>query len=399
MPHPEDVAAQGKGPGAWLIVSLAVACAVTVANLYYAQPLVGPISQSFGLDLSTAGLILMTIQLGYVLGLLFLVPLGDLVENKSLILITMGCLIVSLVIAASAPNAALFFISSFLLGVTAVGTQMLLPVVAHLTPERIRGQTVGTVVGGLLFGILLSRPLATLVAGQFGWRTMFAASSVAMVPIIALLAIALPRRKPEHALTYRSLIRSLWELMRDTPVLQRRGAYQALLFGAFIMFWTAVPILLEAPPFQLGHVALSAFMLSGVAGAFIAPLAGRLADRGRSQIVTLVSIIAVAFAFVLTWIGGTGSLTLMVIAGIVVDAGAQANFMVGQRAIYALAPEIRSRLNALYLACAFFGGAIGSAISSYALAQGGAAGLGLIGIGLALLALALFATEFLRRRD
>jgi predicted MFS family arabinose efflux permease len=387
-----------QGPGGGLVLSLAIACGVTVANLYYAQPLVGPISGSFALSLATAGLIVSMIQLGYVLGLLFLVPLGDLVENKSLILLMLGCLVASLLISAAAPSAAIFIASSFLLGITAVGTQMILPVAAHLTPEHIRGQTVGTVMSGLLFGILLARPLSTLVAGAFGWRAMYLISAAAMCAVVVLMACVLPRRRPQHTLTYPTLIRSLWNLLLTTPVLQRRAAYQALLFGAFIMFWTAVPLLLQAPPFSLGHLALSAFMLSGVGGAFVAPLAGRLADRGYIPAVTGATMIAVALSFILTWIGSTGSVVIMVIAGILIDAGAQANFVAGQRAIYALPANIRSRLNALYLAFVFFGGALGSAVSGYAISRGGAPLLCGIGISIAGVALALFATEFLGRR-
>jgi predicted MFS family arabinose efflux permease len=321
MSQSSEPAAQGEGPGAWLILSLAIACGVTVANLYYAQPLVGPISASFALGLATAGLIVAMIQLGYVLGLLFLVPLGDLVENKSLILLMLCCLVASLMISAAAPSAAIFIASSFLLGITAVGTQMILPVAAHLTPEHIRGQTVGTVMSGLLFGILLARPLSTLVAGEFGWRAVYLVSAAAMCAVVVLMARVLPRRRPQHTLTYATLIRSLWDLLLTTPVLQRRAAYQALLFGAFMLFWTAVPLLLQAPPFSLGHLALSAFMLSGVGGAFVAPVAGRLADRGYIAAVTGTTMIAVALSFVLAWIGSAGSVAIMVIAGILLDAG------------------------------------------------------------------------------
>jgi predicted MFS family arabinose efflux permease len=397
MLHSSKTSTLDQGPGGGLVLSLAIACGVTVANLYYAQPLVGPISGSFDLSLATAGLIVSMIQLGYVLGLLFLVPLGDLVENKSLILLMLGCLVASLLISAAAPSAAIFIASSFLLGITAVGTQMILPVAAHLTPEHIRGQTVGTVMSGLLFGILLARPLSTLVAGAFGWRAMYLISAAAMCAVVVLMACVLPRRRPQHTLTYPTLIHSLWNLLLTTPVLQRRAAYQALLFGAFIMFWTAVPLLLQAPPFSLGHLALSAFMLSGVGGAFVAPLAGRLADRGYIPAVTGATMIAVALSFILTWIGSTGSVVIMV-AGILIDAGAQANFVAGQRAIYALPANIRSRLNALYLAFVFFGGALGSAVSGYAISRGGAPLLCGIGISIAGVALALFATEFLGRR-
>ena len=392
-----EISVQDKGPGAGLILALAIASGVTVANLYYAQPLVGTISASFGLDIAAAGLIVTIIQFGYVLGLLFLVPLGDFIENKSLILTMLGGLIASLLISAAAPSTAIFVASSFLLGFSAVGTQMILPLAAHLAPEHRRGQSVGTVMSGVLIGILLARPVSTLVAGEFGWRAMYLISAAAMCAVVVLMALVLPRRRPQHALTYGTLLYSLWDLLRTTPVLRWRAAYQALMFGAFIMFWTATPLLLQAPPFSLGHLALSAFLLSGAGGALIAPLAGRLADRGHVRAVTGLAMVAAALCFALTWIGGSGSVAVIVIAGILLDAGVQANFVSGQREIYALSPTIRSRLNALYLALVFLGGALGSAMGGYAVARGGVVLFSAIGLGIALVALLLFAAESLVR--
>jgi predicted MFS family arabinose efflux permease len=382
------------GPGPWLILSLAIAGGATVANLYYAQPLIGQIGQSFGVDVSAAGLIVTMLQLGYVAGLFFIVPLGDLIENKRLILITLAGVIISLIAAATATAVWVFVAASLLLGLTATATQMIVPIAAHLAPEHRRGQVVGTVVSGLLMGILLARPLSTLFGGEFGWRAMYGFSGVVMCAALLIMAFALPRRNPRPGLTYGALIGSLWHLLLSTPVLQRRAIYQAFFFGAFTMFWTAVPLLLEAAPFSLGHVALSAVMLSGVIGAFVAPLAGRLADRGHGQAVTGISIALLAITFVLTWLGSSGSLALFVIAGITLDAGTQANLVVGQKAIYALPAEIRSRLNALYLAIFFLGGALGSALSGFAVTRGGGAAFSAIGLGFAMLAFAVFVTEF-----
>jgi predicted MFS family arabinose efflux permease len=398
MPHSPDSPIRDDSPGGWLILAFAFACGVTVANVYYAQPLVGPISQSFGISIATGSFIVTLIQLGYVGGLLLLAPLGDLIENKKLILLTLGALITCLLISAAAPAPGIFLASSLLLGISAVGTQMIIPMAAHLTPERRRGRVVGTVVSGALFGILLARPLSTLIAGTFGWRAVYIFSAAAMCGIVVLMACVLPRRQPQHTLTYGKLIHSLWDLLLSTPILQRRAAYQALFYGAFSMFWTSTPLLLEAPPFSLGHIAMSAFLLSGAAGAAIAPLAGRLADRGYSRALTGAAIVAMGLAFVLTWIGGTGSLTAMVLAGIVLDAGSQTHLVTGQRAIFTLAPEIRSRLNALFMGLFFFGGAIGSAVSGAAVAHGGATLVSMIGLGITLLALLLFATEFRRKR-
>jgi len=394
--------ARDDGPGGWLIFAFAVSCAITVANIYYAQPLIRPISESFGLDLSRAGIVMTMMLFGYVAGLFFLAPLGDLVENKTLILVTLGALIVSLLICAAAPTATIFAASTLLLGLTAVGTQMIMPVVAHLAPAQRRGHIVGTVVSGLLFGVLLSRPLATMVAGSFGWRAVFVMSAALMCGVLVLMAMVLPRRMPQHTLTYAALIRSLWHLMRTTRILQRRSAFQCLLFGSFSLFWTAMPLVLQEPPFSFGHLAMSAFLLSGAGGALIAPVAGKLADHGHGNTVTAVAMLTVLASFVLTAIAGMGhgaaAIALFVIAGILIDAGTQASFVSGQRMIYNLPGDIRSRLNALYLASAFFGGAVGSGLSGVAVTHGGTTMVAAIGIGVSLLALALFGLDAASRK-
>jgi predicted MFS family arabinose efflux permease len=227
-------------------------------------------------------------------------------------------------------------------------------------------------------------------------------SAALMCGVLVLMMITLPRRKPEHSLNYATLIRSLWDLALTTRVLQQRAAYQCLLYGSFSLFWTAMPLVLEQPPFSFGHIAMSAFLLSGAGGALVAPWAGKLADHGRGDLVTVTAMLLVLASFVVTWIGGhTGgatAVTLFVVAGILIDAGTQGNVVAGQRAIYALASATRSRLNALFLAGAFFGGAVGSAFSGFAVARGGTTMIALIGIGASLLALALFGLEVASRK-
>lgn len=389
--------AKSADPGFWIILSLAIACGFTIANIYYAQPLIGPISETFHLDISASGLIVTMIQFGYVVGLIFLAPLGDLLENKTLILTTLGAVIVSLVISSFAPTTSVFIAASLLLGITATATQMLIPVAAHLAPEHKRGQIVGTVMSGLLFGILLARPLSTLIAGIIGWRGVYLMSAAAMLGVVVMLSFTLPRRKPDHALNYFKLLGSLWTLLITTPPLQRRTAYQAMMFGAFSLFWTATPLILQQPPFSLGHVALSLFLLSGAAGAFIAPVAGRLADRGYGDALTFAAIAMVTIGFVLVWFGGH-SLWLLVLAGIILDAGVQMNMLVGQRTIYSLGAHIRSRVNALYLGLFFIGGGIGSALSGYAVSNGGTVSVALFGLIFPAITLVLFGLELARRK-
>jgi predicted MFS family arabinose efflux permease len=388
--------AKSDDPGFWIILSFAIACGVTVANLYYAQPLIGPISEAFHLDISVSGLIVTMIQLGYVIGLIFLAPLGDLVENKTLILTALCAVIASLAISSFAPTASVFILASLLLGITATATQMVLPVAAHLAPEHKRGQIVGTVMSGLLFGILLARPVSTLVAGVVGWSGVYAASAIAMLAVLAMLSFTLPRRQPDHTLNYAKLLGSMWSLLRTTPELQRRTAYQGMMYGAFSLFWTAAPLILLQPPFSLSHTVLSLFLLSGAAGAFIAPVAGRLADKGHGDALTIAAIVMVAIGFVLVWFSGH-SLMLWVLAGIILDAGVQMNMLVGQRTIYALGAEIRSRVNALYIALFFLGGAVGSAFSGWAVSHGGHASVAMIGLCFPAITLILFVGELSRR--
>lgn len=390
----EPNASPTEEPSFWLVLALAIACGATVANIYYAQPLIGPISQSFGVDISAAGLVVTMVQVGYIIGLVFLVPLGDLVENRRLILIMQAGLIFSLIAAGLSTQPLIFAACSVLLGFAATSTQMMLPVAGHLAPERIRGKVVGTVLSGLLFGILLARPVATLIGGTFGWRAMYGVSAAIMCATLAMLIVALPKRDPKPGLSYAQLIGSVWHLIVTEPVLQRRAAYQFCVFCVFTMFWTAVPLLLQAPPFSLGPVALSAVMLSGVIGAFVAPYVGHLTDQGYSRALTGLAIVLIAAGFALTWIGGASSIAAFVAAGIILDAGAQANFLIGQRAIFSLRPEIRSRLNAAYLAMSFLGGALGSALSGFAVANGGAVTVSLIGLGFSLVCAVIFATEF-----
>ena len=269
---------------------------------------------------------------------------------------------------------------------------MILPVVGHFTPEKERGRVVGTVTGGLLFGILFSRPLSTLVAGAFGWRTVFAGSAILMAIVTLVVARELPDRKPAGTLGYFALLRSLGRLLVANPVLQRRAVYQSLAFGSFILFWTTVPMLLLAPPISLSSIALSLFLLSGAAGAFAAPIAGAMADRGWTRPATLVSLLCIVVAFVVARIGAT-SVPLLVIAGIVLDAGTQTNLVLGQRTIYMLDPASRSRLNSLYIGLFFFGGALGSSVAGRTYARAAWQGVTSLGIGIAVLALAFVLLE------
>ena len=373
---------------------LAFSCGAVVANLYYVQPLVGIVGPEIGLPTALAGLIVTLTQLGYAAGLLVLVPLGDQLENRRLVVVTLCCGVVALIGAALAPSAGLFLTASFLIGATSVSAQMMVPIAAHLTPERSRGRAVGNVMSGLLLGILLARPIGSLVAHALGWRAVFALGAGLLAVLAVVLRLALPERRPAPGLRYGQLLLSLWPLLRGTRVLQRRALYHACLFASFSLFWTGAPILLSGPVFGLSQAGIALFALSGAAGALVAPLAGRLADRGYGRVVTGIALASVAAAFVLARIGGHGSLASLVVAGIVLDSGVQANLVTGQRAIYTLGDAVRSRLNGLYMAIFFTGGALGSALTSPAMAWGGWNTVTWLGVAFPVAALLLFASEF-----
>ena len=380
----------------WMTLLLATACGLIAANLYYAQPLAGPISAALGLSPHATGLIVTLTQIGYVAGLLLVVPLADLVENRRLVLIMIGVATAGLLGAALSTQATSFFAAALLLGIGSVAVQVLVPYAAHMAPEATRGRVVGNMMSGLLLGIMLARPAASLIAQLSSWHVVFFLSAGVMVALGGALAFAMPRRVPAAKVRYGALLASMGRLALTTPVLQRRALYHACLFGAFSLFWTTTPLLLAGPAFRLSQGGIALFALAGVAGVVAAPIVGRLADRGWSRPATVLAMLAVAGAFAVTHIAAEGSalaLALLVAAGILLDFGVAAHMTVAQRAIFLLKPEIRGRLNGLYMATFFTGGAIGSALGGWAFAQGGWPLASWVGLAMPAAALAYFATE------
>ena len=380
----------------WMTFLIAVACGLIVANLYYAQPLVGPISQALGLDPKASGLIVTLTQIGYGVGLLLIVPLGDLFENRKLILWTMALGIVALVFAATASTPLLFLTSAFCIGVGSVAVQILVPLAAHMAPEAIRGRVVGNVMSGLMMGIMLARPIAGFITQISSWHVVFYVSTIIMVLLALVLSKALPRRVPVARLGYGALLKSMWYLALHTPPLRRRAIYHACMFAAFSLFWTTTPLLLAGPEFHLSQASIALFALAGVAGAVASPIAGRLADNGWTRPATGIAMVCVAVAFLMTHIAPHGSswaLGLLVVAAIVLDFGVSGNLTLGQRTIFALGAEHRSRLNGIYMATFFMGGAAGSAVGAFAYAYGGWWFASCFGFSLPVIALLYFATE------
>ena len=379
----------------WVTLLLAIACGVIVANLYYTQPLIGLISTDTNLSPASAGLIVTVTQVGYVVGLLFIVPLSDLIENRRLVVSALVIVICALVAAPLAHNALFFLVAAMFIGLGSVAAQILVPYAAHLATEDRRGQVVGNIMSGLLLGIMLARPIASFITDLWGWQAVFALSAVITTILTVLLAFVLPERKPTPTMNYGELIGSLWLLFKTKSILRRRAFYQACLFGAFSLFWTVVPLWLTNH-FHLSQQGIALFALAGVSGAIAAPIAGRLADRGWTRVLTGSAIVVAAVSFLLPLIVQDDSaiaLAILVVAAILLDMAVSGNLVLGQRAIYSLGNEIRGRLNGVFMAVFFIGGAIGSSLGGWAYASGGWMLASMLGLSMPIAALLYYFTE------
>lgn len=373
-----------------LILLFAFSCGAIVANLYYAQPIIALIAPDLHMSGGMASLIVSLTQIGYAAGLFFLVPLGDLVENKKLMVVTALMSIASLALAATVRAPGLFLAVSLIVGFSSVAVQLLIPLAAHLAPSESRGRVVGTIMSGLLLGILLSRPVASFIADHFGWRAVFAFGAATMAIVTVLLMLTVPSRRPAHQATYMQLIRSLGRLVATQPVLRERSLYQGLMFGSFSLFWSAAPVELMHHH-HLSQSAIALFSLVGAMGASSAPIAGRLADAGHTGRATVVALGLAAASFApALFVPGAGVAGL-VATGILLDFAVQMNMVLGQREIYALDAHSRNRLNSIYMTSIFVGGAIGSALASALYEHGGWTSIATVGALFPLAALARFA--------
>ncbi|MGW4735982.1 MFS transporter [Streptomyces shenzhenensis] len=378
-------------PG-WLVALLAVATGMTVANLYYAQPLLSELRDVFQVSESTAGLLITLTQIGYVIGMLFLVPLGDRLEKRNLVTVLLAVTTVALLAAGLATGFPMLLVASLVSGATSVVAQILVPFAASLAPDHARGRIVGRVMSGLLTGILLSRTLSSLVSDVAGWRVVYLGSAALMAVLAVALRMTLPQQAPTISAPYHHVLRSTAALVRTHPALLRRGLYQAAMFGSFSAFWTTVSYLLTGPRFHYSAVGIGIFALVGAAGAAIAPLAGRWADRGLVRPVTVGAFAVAAAAFAIAGFG-QHSIVFIALAAVLVDMAVQTSLILGQHTVYQLDPHARARLNSAFIATFFLGGALGSQLGSVAYHAGGWGAVSALGAALPLLAFLYWLTE------
>ncbi|MFT7772071.1 MFS transporter [Roseateles sp.] len=384
-PAPSAVPAT-LGPALTLL--LATATGLAVASIYYVQPLLGLLSEQFGVGSATIGLLPTLTQLGYGAAILLLSPLGDRFDRRRIIVVKAWTLVAALALAALAPGFAALCVASVAIGLTATLAQDLVPAAATLAPEAQRGKRVGQVMTGLLLGILLSRVAAGSLAALAGWRAVYASAAVAVALLIPLLWRGLPRFVPATQAGYGALLASMAGLWRQHAALRRAALAQGLLSVAFSAFWSTLALVLAGPDFGQGSAVAGAFGLAGAAGALAAPLAGGIADRRGPQAVIRAAALLVFLSFAVQALA-PASLWLLVAVAVLFDLGVQAALVSHQSVVYSLDPASRSRLNAVLVSAMFIGMASGAALGSALLAALGWRAVPVLGAVAALAALAI----------
>ncbi|AKU91255.1 MFS transporter [Vulgatibacter incomptus] len=370
--------------GRRLVWLMAFAAGATVANLYFNQPLLTEIGASFGASKQALGLVPTLPQVGYAIGILLLVPLGDSLERRRMIVLLTVAISLALVAVAASPSLPFLLAASLVLGFTTVVPQLLIPFAAHLAPDESRGRIVGTVMSGVLIGILLSRTVAGFLGAWLGWRAVFWIAAGLMLLMAAAMRLMLPAQKPESPMPYPALLRSLGALWREEPIVRRHALLGAASFASFAAFWAILALHLQALPGAYGSDVAGIFGVVGVVGALAAPLVGRYADRHGGLRVNGIAISLLVLAYVGLW--AFGSSLVGIAAGVILlDLGAQSNHISNQTRVYSRRPEARSRLNTLYMVSCFAGSSAGAWLASVAWNGWGWAGVCAVGAGAAAL--------------
>jgi predicted MFS family arabinose efflux permease len=376
-----------------LVLLLAFAAGATVASIYYSQPLLESIAKHFHSSYSSTSIVSVATQLGYASGLLLILPMGDSFERRALIVTSTVGTSLTLLAAALSPTLPVLIFMSYILGLICMTPQLVVAYSAGIAAPESRGRTVGTVMSGLLIGILFSRSVSGFVGARAGWQAVYFLAAGTMLLLALLLAFTLPTQRPERRIPYRKLLESLWPILRQEPVLQRHAMIGALGFGAFSAFWTTLSFYLANRPEHFDSQVTGFFGLVGVAGAMVAPISGRLSDRFEARIVNGAALAVIVVSFIVMRIADY-SLLWLVIGVFLMDAGVQGSHISNQTRIYALSSNLRNRINAVYMICYFLGGALGSAIGSWAFEEWQWTGVCFTGAGLGAAGLVVLFSNF-----
>ena len=365
---------------------LGLTCAVGVSSIYFNQPLLSEMAHSFGVSAAKVGFVAVATQIGYALGMLTFVPLGDVLERRGLIMKMFGAVSVALLLTAVAPTLMLLIVASVLMGLFAAVTHIVLPIAPDLVGNEQRGRAIGVVMTGLLLGILLARTFSGWVSKIHGWRWVFVIAAVINLAFVPLLRRKLPMLPPKQDLKYTEAMRSLWTLVRTEPLLREASTVGALVFASFSCFWTTLAFLLESH-YHLGAGVAGTFGVVGAAGATVATFAGRMADRHGSRWVVFLGLSTLAGSYVLLWgavamhAGVWVHVAALVVGVVILDVGAQMTQVANQTRIFGLGSSARSRLNTVYMVTYFTGAAVGSWLSSLVWARWGWNGVSALALG------------------
>jgi len=373
--------------GRWALPFLGAACAVGVGSIYYNQPLLAVMGTTFGRDARAMEFVAVATQLGYAAGILCFVPLGDVAERRALMMRMYAAVSVALLLAAFAQGLLWMIVASVLIGLMASVTHIALPMAPDLVSHERRGKAIGTVMTGLLLGVLLARTFAGWIEGLHGWRTVFVIAAAMNLAFVPIMYRAMPKMPPRETLTYRQAMQSLWTLFRKEPLLREAGILGALSFACFSCFWTTLAYMLESH-YRMGPGVAGTFGIVGAGGALVAPLAGWLSDKRGSRFVVTVAGATLTASFGWLWwterwhVSTAGHMTAMVVGVLALDIGQQMMQVGNQTRIFGLGAQVRSRLNTIYMVMYFTGGAAGSALAGFAWSRWGWDGVCILALGL-----------------
>ncbi|MCH3964772.1 MAG: MFS transporter [Clostridium sp.] len=347
-----------------LLVIMSLICCITVANLYYNQPLLGDIARSFNASSRDIGLVSTLTQIGYGTGMLFIIPLGDIKERRNLILKLLIILSVFLALFSLSPNITCLIITSFMIGFTTVIPQLIIPFAAELSNPEERGKILGSVFSGLFAGILLARTISGFIGSLWGWKAMYYIASICTIILFLIVARFLPRSYPKSEKSYTQTMFSLINLIKNQPVLREASLNGAMMFGTFSIFWTTLIFFLESPAYHLGSKSVGLFALLGISSIIASPIVGRISDKKGAKFIVGISTMLSILAFIILLILGY-KLWGIALGLILLDLGTQSAQVGNQTRVQSLSPEFRNRLNTIFMVSYFLGGALGSFIGTY----------------------------------